>query len=75
MPTVQHLLRERNQLTEAKIVLNELLSRSPEEEFDVTEKFINRNLLREDLYQKLLVENTELTIARMEKDLSRAGDS
>jgi outer membrane protein len=66
------LLRERNQLTEAKIVLNELLSRSPEEEFEVTREIsVNRNLLREDLYQKLLVENTELAIARMEKDLSQ----
>ncbi len=66
------LLREQYMLTEAKIILNELLSRSPEEEFEVTEEIdINRNLIREDLYQKLLVENTELTIARMEKDLSR----
>ncbi len=66
------LLREQNQLTEAKIILNELLSRSPEEEFEVTEEIdVNRYLMREDLYRKLLTENTELTIARMEKDLSR----
>jgi outer membrane protein len=66
------LLREKNQLTEAKVVLNEMLSRPPEQEFDVTSEIeINRNLIREDLHQKLLTENTELTIARMQKDISR----
>ncbi len=65
-------LRESNQLTEAKIVLNELLSRSPETEYDVeSEIFINRELLSEELYHKLIMENRELSIARMNKDLRR----
>lgn len=65
------LFRERNQLSEAMIRLNELLSRDPHEEFDVTRDIrINRNLLQEDLYQKLLAENAELSIARMQKDIT-----
>lgn len=65
-------IRETNQLTEAKIILNELLSRSPEEGFDVTTEInVNRGLVRDDLYQRLINENTELTIARLQKDISR----
>ncbi|MCC5942337.1 MAG: TolC family protein [Balneolaceae bacterium] len=65
-------IRETNQLTEAKIVLNELLSRDPEEMFDVTSEInINRGLVRDDLYQRLVNENTELTISRLQKDISR----
>jgi outer membrane protein len=66
------LLRERNALTEAKITLNELLSRSPETEFQVTRDInINRLLSRENLYQKLMADNAQLSIARMQKDISR----
>jgi len=65
-------IRETNQLTEAKIVLNELLSRDPEVVFDVTSEIdINRGLVRDELYQKLINENTELTISRLQKDISR----
>jgi len=64
-------LRENNSLTEAKIALNMLLSRSPNTEFDVTDDiFIDRNLPEEELYQKIMTENTQLAIARMEKDIS-----
>lgn len=66
------LLREENLLTEAKISLNELLSRDPETEFSVSrEILINRFLVREELYQKLMAENAELSIARMQRDISR----
>ena len=64
-------LRENNSLTEAKITLNRLLSRSPNTEFDVTEDiFIDRNLSESELYQKIMTENTQLAIARMEKSIS-----
>ena len=64
-------LRESNSLTDAKIALNMLLSRSPNTEFDVTDDiFIDRNLPEEELYQKIMTENTQLAIARMEKDIS-----
>ncbi len=65
-------IRETNQLTEAKIVLNELLSRDPNIDFEVTSEInINRGLVHDELYQKLVNENTELTIARLQKDISR----
>lgn len=65
-------LREENTLNEAKIRFNQLLSRNPEEEFDVTTDLpINRMLSREELYQKMIEENPELTIARMQQDIAR----
>lgn len=65
-------LRESNSLTEAKIALNQLLSRSPDSDFMVTDDiFIDRNLSEEVLYQKIMIENTQLSIARMEKEISR----
>jgi outer membrane protein len=65
------LLREQNILTEAKILLNELLSRDPSTEFEVTrEILVNRLLLRDELYQKLMAENVDVTIARMRKEIS-----
>lgn len=67
------LLREENLLTEARITLNELLSREPETDFRVTRDIqINRFLVRDELYQKLMTENAQLSIARMQRDLSRA---
>jgi len=64
-------IRERNRLTESKIFLNELLSRQPATEFTVTEEInVRRNLVREELYQKIVTENTELVIARMQKDIA-----
>lgn len=64
-------LRENNLLNEAKISLNMLLSRSPNTEFDVTEDIlIDRNLPEGELYQKIMTENTQLAIARMEKSIS-----
>lgn len=65
-------LRENNALTEAKIFLNVLLSRAPESEFDVTDDiFIDRNLSGDEIYHKLMTENTELSIARMNMEISR----
>lgn len=64
--------RELNRLTEAKIGLNELLSRDPHADFDVTRNInLNRFLSKDELYQKLLAENAELSIARLEQDISR----
>lgn len=64
--------RELNRLTEAKIGLNELLSRDPHTDFDVTRNInLNRFLSKDELFQKLLEENAELSIARLEQDVSR----
>lgn len=64
-------IRENNSLTEAKIVLNQLLSRSPDTNFSVTDDIsINRSLSEDELYQRIMTENTELSIARMEKEIS-----
>lgn len=64
-------IRENNSLTEAKIVLNQLLSRSPDTNFNVTDDIsINRSLSEDELYQRIMTENTELSIARMEKEIS-----
>ncbi len=65
-------LRELNNLTEAKIQLNELLSRDPATEYEVTEEIrLNRFLSREELYNRLMADNAELAIARMQKDISK----
>ncbi|MEX0906488.1 MAG: TolC family protein [Balneolaceae bacterium] len=59
-------LRENNNLTEAKITMNELLARSPSTEFSVTTEIpVNRSLSREELHRKLMAENSELAIARL----------
>lgn len=63
-------IRETNTLTEAKIRLNELLSRQPYEEFQVVSEIsVNRSLVREQLYQNLIEQNTELAIARLQEDI------
>jgi outer membrane protein len=65
-------LRELNNLSEAKIQLNELLSRDPDTDYEVTEEIrINRFLSREELYNRLMADNAELAIARMQNDISR----
>jgi outer membrane protein len=66
------LLREMNSLTEAKIVLNEFLARDPGTDFDVEREItINRFLSREELQNRLMADNAELAIARMQNDISR----
>ncbi|NBB76369.1 MAG: TolC family protein [Bacteroidetes bacterium] len=63
-------LRESNSLTEARITLNELLSRSPAETFAVeSEIAVRRELPREELYTSLISSNTELALARIENDV------
>lgn len=63
-------LRESNSLTEARITLNELLSRSPAETFAVeSEIIVRRELPREELYTSLISSNTELALARIENDV------
>jgi outer membrane protein len=65
-------IRERNQLNEAKISLNELLSRDPGTEYEVTTEIdVNRFLPEEELYNRLMEENAELSIARFENEVSR----
>lgn len=64
-------LRENNSLTEAKIVLNQLLSRAPDTNFSVSDDIIiDRNLSEEELYERIMMENTQLSIARMEREIS-----
>lgn len=64
-------LRETSALTEAKIVLNELLSRSPSEDYSVTEEIpVNRSLLFDELLQSVMSDNIELSIAKLERDIS-----
>jgi outer membrane protein len=65
-------IRERNLLNEAKISLNELLSRDPGTEYEVTTEIdVNRFLPEEELYDRLMEENAELSIARFENEVSR----
>lgn len=65
------LLREQNILTEAKITLNQLLSRNPDTDFTVSGNIpVNRSLSREELYQKLMAENSELRIARLQQRIA-----
>ncbi|MDZ7719766.1 MAG: TolC family protein [Balneolaceae bacterium] len=64
-------IRETNALTEAKIRLNELLGRQPGEDFNVVSEIaVNRSLVKQELYQNLIEENTELAIARAEEGIS-----
>lgn len=63
-------IRERNRLESARIGFNELLSKSPGEEFSVEDDiFVNLTLQKEELYTLLLSQNSELSIGRMEKSL------
>lgn len=64
-------IRETNTLTDAKITLNELLSRTPSAEFGVAMNIpVNRSLLFDELLQTVLSDNIELSIAELEKDIS-----
>lgn len=64
-------IRETNSLTEAKIRLNELMARNPSEEFEVVSEItVNRSLARQQLYESLIEQNTELAIARLQEDIS-----
>lgn len=65
-------IRETNTLTEAKISLNELLGRQPVEDFQVVSEIsVNRSLAKEQLYQNLIEQNTELAIARLQENISQ----
>lgn len=64
-------IRETNSLTEAKINLNELLSRRPSEEFNVVSEIsVNRSLVKKQLYESLIEQNTELAIAKAQEDIT-----
>jgi outer membrane protein len=66
------LIRENNVLTETKILLNRLLSRDPGTDFSVNREIdVNRFLSREELFVKLMEDNAELSIARMQQEVSR----
>jgi outer membrane protein TolC len=63
-------IRETSFLTEAKIVLNQLLSRSPSSDFGVTMEIpVNRSLLFDELLQSVLSDNTDLAIAKIEENI------
>ena len=65
------LLREQNILNEAKVVLNELLSREPLVEFHVADRIpLRRNLDEEELCNTLMSENLELQIARLDQNVA-----
>lgn len=65
------LLREMNRLSESKVFLNELLSRSPLNDFRVSGEIpINRSLSEDELYQKVLSENSELIITRTQQNIA-----
>lgn len=65
------VLREANRLTEAKILLNEVMGRDAKTEFDVEDPIlINRLLDEQTLMQNVLSENTELTLARSEETIA-----
>ncbi|MDR9365790.1 MAG: TolC family protein [Balneolaceae bacterium] len=64
-------IRETNSLTEAKINLNELLGRRPSEEFNVVSEIsVNRSLVKKQLYENLIEQNTELAIAKAQEDIT-----
>ncbi|CAN5375254.1 TolC family protein [soil metagenome] len=66
------LFRILNSLSESKIALNELLARDPEIDYEVNREInLNRYLSEDELYQKLIAENAELSIARLEQDITR----
>jgi outer membrane protein TolC len=63
-------IRETSFLTEAKIVLNQLLSCSPSSDFGVTMEIpVNRSLLFDELLQSVLSDNTDLAIAKIEENI------
>lgn len=64
-------IRETNSLTEAKINLNELLGRQPSEDFNVVSEIsVNRSLVKKQLYESLIEQNTELAIAKAQEDIT-----
>ncbi len=65
------VLRERNRLVEAKIILNEILARESEEEFDVTSDiFINRDLMFDELHRNIMENNIAIQLARAEQRIA-----
>jgi len=65
------VLRERNLLVEAKILLNEFIARDADIEFDVpADILLNRSLQYEELYQGLNEENISLQLARTEQRIA-----
>ncbi len=65
------VLREANRLTEAKILLNEVMGRDATTEIEVADPIeINRLLEEQSLMQNVLSENTELTLARSEETIA-----
>ena len=66
------VLREANRLTEAKILLNEVMGRDAKTEFEVENPIqINRLLDEQTLVQNVLSENTGLAIARSEETIAQ----
>lgn len=65
------VLRERNQLVEAKILLNEIIARDADVDFDVPSDIIlNRSLEYDELYRGVTEENISLQLARTEQRIA-----
>lgn len=65
------VLRERNQLLEAKILLNELIAREADVDFDVPPDIqLNRTLTYDELHARVLEENISLQLARTEQRIA-----
>lgn len=63
------LLRETNVLHEAKVQLNRLLARSPDQDFAVSDDIpIRYDLSEHELFEKTMLENSELDIVRMQQN-------
>jgi outer membrane protein TolC len=65
------LLRQEFLVVEAKVILNELLARDPNTEFEIDDEIIlKENLNYPDLEQKLRTQNRELILARRNLDVA-----
>lgn len=66
-----NLLRQEFLVTESKAILNQLLARSPDTEFEVVEDFgFREDLAFADLMEKVKAQNRELTLARRDLDVA-----
>lgn len=65
------VLRERNRLIEAKILLNEILARDSNIDFDVMDDIIvNRDLIFDELYSNVMDNNISLQLANTERRIA-----
>ncbi|MEX1062956.1 MAG: TolC family protein [Balneolaceae bacterium] len=66
------VLRERNRLVEAKIILNELIALQPDQDYEVASDIeLNRNLTYNELHSRMASGNASLQLARTEHRIAR----